>query len=102
MSPETVDQLLAGITSLTWQSLVMFAVAGILLYLAIVREYEPLLLLRSRPGAPRQPAPLADDRRGGAPHAPVRRGIENELFPLLIFIGIGAIPTSAPCWRTRG
>ena len=66
MSPGTLDQLLAGITALSWQSLVMFVVAGVLLLPRDRADYEPLLLLpiarRLHPG---QPAALADDGPDG-------------------------------------
>ena len=42
---------LAGITSVTWQSLVMMAIGGLLIFRAISREYEPLLLLPIGAGA---------------------------------------------------
>ena len=97
MSQETIDQLLAGVTALTWQSVVMFAVAGLLLYLAIVKDYEPLLLLPDRRRLPPgQPAAVPGDRSGRAAHVLYDAGIENELFPLLIFIGIGAMTDFGP------
>jgi len=40
-----MDGLLLGITSLTWQQVVMMLVGGGLIYLAISKEYEPALLL---------------------------------------------------------
>lgn len=97
MSDSTIAQLLAGVTGLTWQAIVMFGVAGILLWLAIARDYEPLLLLPIAAGAI-----LAN-----LPHSPLigeeglltilyDAGIENELFPLLIFIGIGALTDFGP------
>ncbi|HEU4918292.1 MAG TPA: sodium ion-translocating decarboxylase subunit beta [Candidatus Limnocylindrales bacterium] len=97
MSDATIAQLLAGVTGLTWQAIVMFGVAGILLWLAIARDYEPLLLLPIAAGAI-----LAN-----LPHSPLigeeglltilyDAGIENELFPLLIFIGIGALTDFGP------
>ena len=51
MNPDTIDQLLSGVTNVTWQSIVMIAIAGGLLYLAIVRDYEPLLLVPIAAGA---------------------------------------------------
>jgi len=40
-----VTRLLGGILSLTWGNVVMMAIGGILIYLAIVKDYEPMLLL---------------------------------------------------------
>jgi carboxybiotin decarboxylase len=97
MSAETLDQLLAGITGLTWQSVVMFGVAGVLLYLAIAREYEPLLLLPIASGAILANLPLSPViEEGGLLTILYEAGIENELFPLLIFIGIGALTDFGP------
>ena len=50
MSISIVDILLtiwknSGFAALTWQQLLMITVAGILIYMAIVKKYEPLLLL---------------------------------------------------------
>jgi carboxybiotin decarboxylase len=97
MTGGTLDQLLAGVTGLTWQSLVMFAVAGMLLYLAIVREYEPLLLLPIASGAILANLPLSPViGEDGLLTILYVAGIENELFPLLIFIGIGALTDFGP------
>ncbi|MHB8892946.1 MAG: sodium ion-translocating decarboxylase subunit beta [Candidatus Limnocylindrales bacterium] len=97
MSAGTVDQLLAGITALTWQSVVMFVVAGTLLFLAIARDYEPLLLVPIASGCILANLPLspviADN---GLLTILYDAGIENELFPLLIFIGIGAMTDFGP------
>jgi oxaloacetate decarboxylase beta subunit len=97
MSGDTVGQLLAGITNVTWQSLVMLAVAGVLLYLAIAKEYEPLLLLPIAAGCILANLPLSpvigDD---GLLTILYEAGIANELFPLLIFIGIGALTDFGP------
>lgn len=97
MSQDTIDLLLAGITGVTWQSIVMFAIAGALLYLAIARDYEPLLLVPIAAGAILANLPLSpmigDD---GLLTILYEAGIENELFPLLIFIGIGALTDFGP------
>jgi oxaloacetate decarboxylase beta subunit len=97
MSQETLNQLLAGITNVTWQSLVMFLVAGVLLYLAITRDYEPLLLVPIAAGCilanlPNSPVIGPD----GLLTILYEAGIQNELFPLLIFIGIGAMTDFGP------
>ena len=97
MGQDTIDQLMAGITSVTWQSLVMIAIGGLLILLAIWKEYEPLLLLPIGVGAilanlPR--SPLVDD--GGLLTILYEVGVGNELFPLFIFIGIGALTDFGP------
>ncbi|HSK53543.1 MAG TPA: sodium ion-translocating decarboxylase subunit beta [Clostridia bacterium] len=97
MSQETIDQLLAGVTGVTWQSLVMFAVAGVLLYLAIARDYEPLLLLPIAAGAVLANLPLSPMiGEDGLLTILYDVGVGNELFPLLIFIGIGAMTDFGP------
>ncbi len=77
--------------------LVMMAVGGGLIYLAIVREYEPVLLLPigfgcllgNLPGAPM-------NQPGGLLKLLYDAGISTELFPLLIFIGVGAMMDFRP------
>jgi oxaloacetate decarboxylase beta subunit len=100
MSQGVIDQLLAGVAALSWQSVVMFIVAGVLLYLAIVRDYEPLLLLPIAAGCIFANLPLASAIGMTSPDGLLTilydAGIENELFPLLIFIGIGAMTDFRP------
>ena len=76
----------------------MMAVGGVLIYLAIAKEYEPVLLLPIGLGAILANIPAhRHDRRGGAASSVLYDvGIENELFPLLIFIGIGAMTDFGP------
>ncbi len=42
---ETIGLLMKGVNAVTWQSLVMIGVSFVLFYLAIAKDYEPLLLL---------------------------------------------------------
>ena len=97
MNAESLSRLLDGITHLTWQSAVMMAVGGVLILLAIVKEYEPLLLLPIGIGAILTNLPLsplvADD---GLLKILYDVGVGNEMFPLLIFIGIGALTDFGP------
>jgi carboxybiotin decarboxylase len=96
-SPDTLGLLLQGLTHVTPQSLVMIGVACVLLYLGIVRRYEPLLLLPIGAGCLLANLPLspliAED---GMLRVLYDMGIRNELFPLLIFIGIGALTDFGP------
>ena len=97
MSQATIDQLLAGITGITWQSIVMIAIAGGLLYLAIARDYEPLLLVPIASGAILANLPLSPViGEDGLLTILYEAGVGNELFPLLIFIGIGALTDFGP------
>ncbi len=94
---DTLGLLLQGVAHVTPQSLVMIAVAFVLLYLGIARDYEPLLLVPIGAGCLLANLPLsplvADD---GMLRVLYDMGIRNELFPLLIFIGIGALTDFGP------
>ncbi len=97
MSGDTVGLLLQGVAGVTPQSLVMIGVALVLLWLAIAKDYEPLLLLPIGAGCILANLPLspliADE---GMLKILYHAGIGNELFPLLIFIGIGALTDFGP------
>jgi carboxybiotin decarboxylase len=94
---ETLRLLSLGIANVSWQSLIMIGVAFVLFYLAIVKDYEPLLLLPIGAGCMLANLPLspliAED---GMLRVLYNMGISNELFPLLIFIGIGALTDFGP------
>ena len=97
MNAELVSRLLQGVNNVSWQSLVMIAIAGVLFYLAIVKDYEPLLLLPIGAGCllanlPLSPM-LAED---GLLSVLYHMGVTNEMFPLLIFVGIGALTDFGP------
>jgi oxaloacetate decarboxylase beta subunit len=86
-----------GLPELTLARVAMLAVAGVLLYLGIVRQYEPLLLLPIGFGVllgnlPNSPM----NEPGGMLYILNEFGIETELFPLFIFIGIGAMMDFRP------
>ena len=94
---ETISLLMKGVNNVTWQSLVMIGVSFVLLYLAIVKDYEPLLLLPSGAGcmlANLPLSPLMDEH--GMLKILYAMGVENELYPLLIFVGIGALTDFGP------
>ncbi len=84
-----------GLGSLGWQQIVMFVVGGILIYLAVAKDYEPALLLPIGFGAILVNLPLevvwSHDGQSGALQILYNAGIMTELFPLLIFIGVGAM-----------
>ena len=97
MNGELAEVLLAGLRAVTWQSVVMIAVAGVLLYLAIARDYEPLLLVPIALGALLANLPLSPMiGPDGLLTILYDVGISTELFPLLIFIGIGALTDFGP------
>jgi sodium ion-translocating decarboxylase beta subunit len=91
--------LLAALQSFTWKNLVMILVGGILIYLAIKKDFEPVLLLPIGFGAILANLPLTgitDAGEGGFLGLLYQAGITTELFPLLIFIGIGAMTDFGP------
>lgn len=94
---DTLGLLLQGLSHVTAPSLVMIALALALLYLGIEKGYEPLLLLPIGAGCLLANLPLspliAED---GMLRVLYAMGIQNELFPLLIFIGIGALTDFGP------
>ena len=87
-----------------WQMLVMWAIGGLLIYLAIAKDMEPTLLLPIGFGAILVNLPLsgAIDQlvdgvtERGALSVLFDAGIRNELFPLILFIGIGAMIDFGP------
>ena len=81
-----------GIANITWRELVMLVVGGGLIYLAIAKRFEPLLLLPIGFGAILSNIPVAgiggpDGMIGMIYHV----GVETGIFPLLIFLGVGAL-----------
>ncbi len=94
-----LNNLIAGLLAVTWQSLVMMAVGGVLIYLAIAKEYEPVLLLPIGIGCIIANLPLSamiNPDENGMLWVLKQAGIDNELFPLLIFIGVGAMMDFKP------
>lgn len=90
-------QVFGGILNFGWQNVVMLLIGGLLLYLAIVKDYEPLLLLPIGFGAILINLPLTglmgDE---GILRALYNAGIATELFPCLLFVGIGAMTDFGP------
>ena len=77
--------------------LVMWAIGGILIFLAIKKDMEPTLLLPIGFGAILVNLPLSGVVGGeGALSILYEAGIANELFPLLLFIGVGAMIDFGP------
>ncbi len=75
----------------------MMAVALVLLYLAIFKQFEPLLLLPIGFGALLANIPLAGiSTPGGLLHYLYAAGIGSGIFPLLIFMGVGAMTDFGP------
>ena len=101
-----MEFLWEGLLSITWQQLVMYVVGAVLIWLAIKKEYEPTLLLPMGFGAILVNLPssgvLNQMMEGaGETHGIIQWlfevGIEtSEAFPLLLFIGIGAMIDFGP------
>ena len=89
--------LTASFAHLHWSNPVMIAVGCLFLYLGIQKDVEPLLLLPIGFGAIITNIPLADLMgHDGFLRVIYDMGVANELFPLLIFIGIGAMTDFGP------
>ena len=84
--------LTTGIANLGFGELLMITVGGILLYLAIAKRFEPLLLVPIGFGAILSNIPLADMAGpSGLLGYIYHVGIETGVFPMLIFLGLGAL-----------
>ena len=89
-----MEVLIQNFSYITWQMLVMWGIGGVLIYLAIAKQMEPTLLLPMGFGAILVNLPVAVEGTG-VQHvldALFSIGIDGaELFPLMLFIGIGAM-----------
>jgi len=91
-----------GFASLTWQHAAMIAIGSILLYLAIAKHYEPLLLMPIGFGVILGNLPLAGLMREPADGIPggllwyLFQGVWLAIYPPLIFLGIGALTDFGP------
>lgn len=85
------DYLTRGISTLTWANFVMIALGCVLIYLAIAKEYEPVLLLPIGMGCIFANLGMSAYVPEGWMQVIYDAGIRTELFPLLIFIGVGAM-----------
>jgi sodium ion-translocating decarboxylase beta subunit len=81
-----------GIANMTWGQLLMMLVGCLLIYLAVAKKFEPLLLLPIGFGAILSNIPEAGiAEAGGLLYYVYSAGIETGIFPLLIFMGVGAL-----------
>jgi len=93
----------SGFAAITWQQLVMIVVSCILVYLAIVRKFEPLLLLpiafgvllANLPLTGLMDAPASAHEAGGLLYY-LYQGVKLGIYPSLIFLGIGAMTDFGP------
>lgn len=107
---ELIRELFSGVAFLFTvaglKTLVMFVIAGVLIYLAIKKDYEPALLLPIGFGAilanlppvleTMMPSALGTPAEPGFLTVLFNAGIANELFPILIFIAVGAMIDFSP------
>jgi len=96
-----LHELGKGLVNFTWGNALMILVGGVLIALAIIKEYEPVLLLPIGFGCILANIPLtgmasALHDGNGLFDVLYRAGISSELFPLLIFIGVGAMIDFSP------
>ena len=92
-----MENLLEGLLSITWQQVVMILIGLLLIYLAIKKKYEPMLLLPMGFGAILANIPLSSAvGDGGFLTLLKEAGISTELFPILIFIAVGAMIDFSP------
>ena len=99
-----LEPLFGNVVNLDYKQVIMWVIGGILIYLAVKKDMEPTLLLPMGFGAILVNLPLSgvvDQIYDGEVEAGVidllfNSGISNELFPLLLFIGIGAMIDFGP------
>ncbi len=97
MDISVLSSLLDAIKLITWQQIVMLAIGGILVYLAIAHDIEPMLLLPIGFGAIITNLPLnVIFQEHGLLKILYDVGITTEIFPLLLFIGLGAMTDFGP------
>lgn len=105
MFVDSIIKLVAdsGFASLTWQSVIMIIVACVLIYLAIGKRFEPLLLLpiafgmllANLPLTGLMDAPSDSSEVGGLLYY-LYLGVKKGIYPSLIFLGIGAMTDFGP------
>ncbi len=97
----------SGFLNLGWRNLVMFFIAGLLIYLAVKKNYEPLLLIPIGFGAMLANLPAAMLSASSGYHAEpgqtipllqliYNMGIKTQLLPPVIFLGVGALTDFRP------
>ena len=92
----------SGFAALTWQHFVMIAIACVLIYLAIAKKFEPLLLLPIAFGVLLANLPMTGimgkpqgEEAGGLLYY-LYQGVKLGIYPSIIFMGIGAMTDFGP------
>lgn len=86
-----IQQIARGFSTFTWGNGLMILVGLVLVALAVIKEYEPVLLLPIGFGCILANLGMSADQQGGLMYWLYEAGIRTELFPLLIFVGVGAM-----------
>jgi sodium ion-translocating decarboxylase beta subunit len=98
-----------GFAALEWKMVVMWVIVGALIYLAVVKQFEPLLLVPIALGALLANLPIHDVIMHHPVYGPggelitsgglfyyIQLGVKLEIFPPLIFLGVGALTDFGP------
>ena len=93
MNFQIFNELSRNFTEISWKMVVMWIIGAVLIYLAIAKDMEPTLLLPMGFGTIIVNIPVLYE---GALSTLFTAGIANELFPLILFIGIGAMIDFTP------
>lgn len=92
---DILNNIFPGFQAMDWRMLVMYAIGVVLICLAILKDYEPMLLLPIGFGAILVNLPQSTvwlhEGVDGFLKILYDVGIENEMFPILMFIGVGAM-----------
>ncbi len=99
-----MSELFSNVSNITWQQVLMWLIGAVLIYLAIKKDMEPSLLLPMGFGAILVNLPMSgavtqiydNVSEIGVLDTLFNAGIANELFPLLLFVGIGAMIDFGP------
>jgi len=95
-----MEEIFVGFMNLGIKQIIMFLIGGILIYLAIEKDYEPMLLLPIGFGTILVNLPLSSvleyEGAPGVLKILFDAGITTELFPVLIFVGVGAMIDFTP------
>ncbi|MGM0409345.1 MAG: sodium ion-translocating decarboxylase subunit beta [Bacillota bacterium] len=86
----------SGFYNLSLKEIAMFIIAGILIYLAIEKKYEPLLLLPISVGMILTNLPMANLMEEGGLLYYIYQGVDLGIYPPLIFMGVGAMTDFGP------
>ncbi len=98
-----MEEVFAGFTAVGYRHFIMYAIGGVLIWLAVKKEYEPMLLLPIGFGAILTNLPLSfavgTVQEPGFLRILLDAGIMTELFPILIFIAVGAMIDFGPLFK---